>query len=574
MPTIDIRIKDKIAMRTGGEAFIVRDNSDYVINFTFDVEWAEETAKTARFALQRGGYMDVPFTGSSVAVPVISTGRRVDVGVFAGNLRTTTSATLPLVPSIRSKGGAPVPPEDAVYDKLIALINSMGEISDDDIKQAVEDYLSANPIAAASMRVDSGYIQYSNDNGKTWVNLIAEADLKGDKGADGKSAYQYAQDGGYTGTEAEFATKLASEIPAVDSTLTQSGKAADAKAVGDALAGKQNTISDLEAIRTGAAKGATALQSVPSTYRTASEQDTIDDGKVDKVTGKGLSSNDYTDAAKAKVDALAPVATSGSYNDLTNKPTIPTALPNPNALTFTGAVIGSYDGSESLTVEIPSGGGGSDISLGLTGATVGQIAKITAVDDTGKPTAWEAVDMPSGGDGSAETFELIKYIKTTEAVNEIRINADDIGEPFELKELQIYTQLYLQDDTYAPIAIRLHSSVNGSTTNYNWSFITTSPNIKSDTALQYPAVCAGHFKPKDYTIDNKKYWVADTWSGSTVGVPSTAGDVKRVDFLKTGEYETHVMDAVRCVMINAKNGTAQIGANSEIWIFGKRGKVT
>ena len=30
---------------------------------------------------------------------------------------------------------------------------------------------------------------------------------------------------------------------------------------------------------------------------------------------------------------------------------------NPNALNFTGAVTGSYDGSEPLTVEIPSGGG-------------------------------------------------------------------------------------------------------------------------------------------------------------------------------------------------------------------------
>ena len=35
-----------------------------------------------------------------------------------------------------------------------------------------------------------------------------------------------------------------------------------------------------------------------------------------------------------------------------------------------------------------------DISLGVTGATVGQIAKITAVDGTGKPTAWSPVDMP------------------------------------------------------------------------------------------------------------------------------------------------------------------------------------
>lgn len=54
-----------------------------------------------------------------------------------------------------------------------------------------------------------------------------------------------------------------------------------------------------------------------------------------------------------------------------------------------------------LIAEIQTGGeggtGGSDISLGLTGATVGQIAKIAAVDDTGKPTAWEAAGMPSEG---------------------------------------------------------------------------------------------------------------------------------------------------------------------------------
>lgn len=36
--------------------------------------------------------------------------------------------------------------------------------------------------ASISMRVDGGFIQYSTDKGKTWVNLIAEADLKGDKG--------------------------------------------------------------------------------------------------------------------------------------------------------------------------------------------------------------------------------------------------------------------------------------------------------------------------------------------------------------------------------------------------------
>ena len=57
-------------------------------------------------------------------------------------------------------------------------------------------------------------------------------------------------------------------------------------------------------------------------------------------------------------------------------------------------------------VEVPSAGGGTDLSLGITGAQVGQIAKITAVDETGKPTAWEPVDMPGG-----ETWELIAEIE-------------------------------------------------------------------------------------------------------------------------------------------------------------------
>ena len=50
--------------------------------------------------------------------------------------------------------------------------------------------------------------------------------------------------------------------------------------------------------------------------------------------------------------------------------------------------------------------GVADLSLGVTGATVGQIAKITAVDDTGKPTAWSPVDMPSVG-GDETNFQLV-----------------------------------------------------------------------------------------------------------------------------------------------------------------------
>lgn len=52
--------------------------------------------------------------------------------------------------------------------------------------------------------------------------------------------------------------------------------------------------------------------------------------------------------------SFATVATSGNYNDLSNKPTIPTKLPTPNSLTFTGATTGTWNGSSAKTVNIPT----------------------------------------------------------------------------------------------------------------------------------------------------------------------------------------------------------------------------
>ena len=117
---------------------------------------------------------------------------------------------------------------------------------------------------------------------------------KGADGTNGKTAYQYAQDGGYTGTEAEFAAKLAEELP-------------------------------------------------------------------DK-------------------------------------------LPNPNALTFTGAITGSYDGSATMNVEIPNGG----LTV-INTAAVGQTVRITEVDGNGQPAAWEAVDFTSG-----DVWELLYETTLTE----------------------------------------------------------------------------------------------------------------------------------------------------------------
>ena len=71
--------------------------------------------------------------------------------------------------------------------------------------------------------------------------------------------------------------------------------------------------------------------------------------------------------------------------------------------------------------------------LNITGATVGQIAKITAVDDSGKPTAWEAVDMPSDGD----VWELIYYGEITEDIGRVIVGKDSNGNDFSLKEYKL-----------------------------------------------------------------------------------------------------------------------------------------
>lgn len=70
-----------------------------------------------------------------------------------------------------------------------------------------------------------------------------------------------------------------------------------------------------------------------------------------------------------------------------------------------GQILAKLDELQTEIDEIKAGGvGGTDISLGVTGATVGQTVNVKTVDADGKPTAWEAVDMEAGADGITPTI--------------------------------------------------------------------------------------------------------------------------------------------------------------------------
>ena len=148
MPDIHITVRNKIA--TGDRSRIVCGNSDYVAVFDFDAEWAAYDAKTARFVYPGGKYVDVVFYGASCPVPVLHNTIGVKVGVFAGDLHTTTSAWFECDKSILCGSGDPVPPHDGAYAQIMELLNKLGG----DMGAAVEEYLKKHPVEGMKFETD------------------------------------------------------------------------------------------------------------------------------------------------------------------------------------------------------------------------------------------------------------------------------------------------------------------------------------------------------------------------------------------------------------------------------------
>lgn len=111
--------------------------------------------------------------------------------------------------------------------------------------------------------------------------------------------------------------------------------------------------------------------------------------------------------------SFATVATSGSYNDLSNKPTIPTipsALKNPNALTISlnGTSQGAYDGSAAKSINVtPSSIGAAPSShshsyLPLSGGTVSGNVHFSSIGDKAKSAG---ITWDGSTDGASIYYE-------------------------------------------------------------------------------------------------------------------------------------------------------------------------
>lgn len=154
----------------------------------------------------------------------------------------------------------------------------------------------------------------------------------GPTGVDGKSAYQYAVEGGYTGTEAAFSEKLAQEQ----------------------LTGTTDELTPTQVYNAVSAGIPVKVQYIDSIYGVSSFTAFNVSESMNVIASNSIIN--YNDACLLAV--LYGIKSDNRWfyevTELSQKEDIPTMLPNPNALTFTGAVTGSYDGSASLSVKIPS----------------------------------------------------------------------------------------------------------------------------------------------------------------------------------------------------------------------------
>lgn len=139
--------------------------------------------------------------------------------------------------------------------------------------------------------------------------------------------------------------------------------------------------------------GALKAMSTVSGYIGIPAADLPENGVVWMCFGSGDSTELYTgtvtiqDAGIAVNDML--VITNGIVNQLNQVSLVS------DGLAIYGLSTNDYRG---VWQQVGAGGAsGTDLSLGMISAAVGQIAKITAVDTNSVPTAWEPVDMAGGG---------------------------------------------------------------------------------------------------------------------------------------------------------------------------------
>lgn len=104
-----------------------------------------------------------------------------------------------------------------------------------------------------------------------------------------------------------------------------------------------------------------------------------------------------------------------------------------------------------------SAGGGTAIDLGVTGAAVGDIIKVAAVDADGKPTAWAAAELASGDD-SGGWFLIGTYVvpEVDDGAISISFTKDANGNDFQVREVMACFNGTIKEDVQTSSYININ----------------------------------------------------------------------------------------------------------------------
>lgn len=105
-----------------------------------------------------------------------------------------------------------------------------------------------------------------------------------------------------------------------------------------------------------------------------------------------------------------------------------------NAALAQAKASGEFDGAQGPKGDTGATGptGPAGAGLDVTGATVGQTVKISAVDDNGVPTAWVPVDMASGGGAWEKLYDGTMQIEQETMAVEVDMPRNDSAKGFQI----------------------------------------------------------------------------------------------------------------------------------------------
>ena len=341
-----------------------------------------------------------------VAIPTIWTELGVIQGAATPSGDASTAPSLPVWAQIQAMVGDLGTLDTEAKSNLVAAINEAltkgGEIAPAEVQRIVEDYLKANPPGTGADGKD-GITPTIGKNGNWYLGSTDTG--KPSRGADGTP--------GATGAPGKDGAPGADGKDGITPTIGKNGN----WYLGSTDTGKPSR----GAGGTPGATGAPGKDGAPGA-----------DGKDGITPAIGENGNWYlgnTDTGKPSRGE------NGAVPDIQ----IGTVTTLPAGSDATASMGGTAE-NPLLNLGIPrgadgqgSGSGGTDISLGLTSATVGQTIKVKAVDTDGKPTAWEAAE-------SGEKWEKIAEIiipDDAEESNALTINKDINGQPFSLLKARL-----------------------------------------------------------------------------------------------------------------------------------------